>query len=62
MNATIALVLALFVGIGLTLEIKVVSNELPYETAQQIDLNTLRLAINFNTRYVYPSHHSTFAM
>lgn len=61
MKAMMTIVFALL-AVSACLEIKVVSNELPHETAQQIDLNTLRLAINFNTRYVYPSHHSTFTM
>lgn len=45
-----------------TLEIKVVNNDLPYEGSQLGDPNQLRLAINFNAKYVYPANHNTFTL
>lgn len=63
MNVRTIIVILLLAAVQVhAVEIKVISNELPHETPHQVDINTLRIAINFNTKYVYPSHHSTFSL
>lgn len=45
-----------------SLEIKVLAQETPYDAPQQLELNSLRLAINFNSKYIYPHRPNTFHM
>ncbi len=44
------------------LEIKIMTNESPFNQKELHDFNNLKLSINANNNYVYPHHKNSFSM
>jgi hypothetical protein len=55
-------VLCLLVAVLAALEVRLLANDLPFTKGRMEELNSLKLTINSNGKYVYPHHQNTFAL
>lgn len=52
----------LLIGLLGALEVRLITNDLPYGSGRMEEVNSVKLTINSNGKYIYPHHQNTFKL